>query len=146
MPSAVQERSSQESGHSSRRQKSGRSSKPGRRGRSSSEEQNWTFVQLAEVDKWTFVSLAEVDVRPASREDARPGVKRTLVQNARPRFRTLVQAREEDARQISIYPDGPRRARLFARGSRPGATERASGATFADVSNPAYLTQKREGV
>ncbi|KOM55264.1 hypothetical protein LR48_Vigan10g115600 [Vigna angularis] len=38
------------------------------------------------------------------------------------------------------------RARLFPRGSRPGTTGRASGATFADVSDPAYLTLKREGV
>ncbi|KOM32336.1 hypothetical protein LR48_Vigan01g189200 [Vigna angularis] len=37
------------------------------------------------------------------------------------------------------------RARIMQRGSRPGAAERAPGATFADVSDPAYLTLKREG-
>ncbi|KOM53338.1 hypothetical protein LR48_Vigan09g199700 [Vigna angularis] len=109
MPSAAQERSSQESGRSPRRQKSGRSSRvearadarPGAGGRSSHIEDarpvRWPLVQESGrssrrtlVQKRSFVpcrgrssSQAEVDARPAR--------QRTLVQNARPARRTLGQ-------------------------------------------------------
>ncbi|KOM46813.1 hypothetical protein LR48_Vigan07g051700 [Vigna angularis] len=59
------------------RQKNGRLSKPGRRGRSS--KPGRTLVHRRE--NWTFVQLAEVDVRPDSREDARPV---DLQEDARP--------------------------------------------------------------
>ncbi|KOM56400.1 hypothetical protein LR48_Vigan10g229200 [Vigna angularis] len=81
MPSAAQGRSSQR-GRSPRI--SGRSSRVEARADARPEGQKRTFVQPGRTlvqpgrtlvqrrENWTFVQLAEVDVRPASRKDARP--------------------------------------------------------------------------
>ncbi|KOM56280.1 hypothetical protein LR48_Vigan10g217200 [Vigna angularis] len=121
MPSAVQERSSQESGRSPRRQKSGRSSRvearadarPGAGGRSSQIEDarpvKRTLVQGRRTlvpGQWTFVQAGR------SSEDARPRSGRSSRgEDVRPRQRALVQpgrsgpssipersSRKEDAR------------------------------------------------
>ncbi|KOM49259.1 hypothetical protein LR48_Vigan08g008600 [Vigna angularis] len=116
MPSAVQERSSQESGRSPRRQKSGRSSRvearadarPGAGGRSSQIEDarpvKRTLVQGRRTlvpGQWTGRSSSQAEV------DARPARKRTLVQNARPGRRTLgqIEGRSSKCERLALGRD-----------------------------------------
>ncbi|KOM43908.1 hypothetical protein LR48_Vigan05g151300 [Vigna angularis] len=172
MPSAVQERSSQKSGRSSRMEAradarpgaGGRSShiedaRPGAGGRSSHIEDarpvRWPLVQESGrlSRKRTLVQPDTRDARPE--EDVRPCRRRTFVQErsfvpGRERSSSQAEVDARPARQRTLVQERGRSsrkedARPNARGSRSGAKTEGARARLLLMWQTAYLTLKREG-